>query len=41
MYLASEELGIEVVERPIERTAVYICDKLFHSSTTAQMTAVD
>jgi branched-chain amino acid aminotransferase len=40
MCLAREKLGIEVVESPIERTAVYICDKLFHSSTTAQMTAV-
>ncbi len=38
--LAREELGIPVVERPIDRTEVYICDELFLTGTAAQVTAV-
>ncbi len=40
IQLAREELGIEVVERPIDRTEVYICDELFLTGTAAQITAV-
>ncbi len=40
MELAREELGMEVVERPIDRTEVYICDELFMTGTAAQVTAI-
>ena len=40
MQLAREELGIEVVERHIDRTELYICDELFLTGTAAQITAV-
>ena len=40
MQLAAEELGMEVVERPIDRTEVYICDELFMTGTAAQVTAI-
>jgi len=40
MELAREELGIPVVERPIDRTEIYICDELFLTGTAAQITAV-
>jgi len=40
IQLAKEELGLEVVERPIDRTEVYICDELFLTGTAAQVTAV-
>jgi branched-chain amino acid aminotransferase len=38
--LAREELGIPVIERPIDRTEVYLCDELFLTGTAAQITAV-
>ncbi len=40
MQLASEELGVRVVERPIDRTEVYLCDELFLTGTAAGITAV-
>jgi branched-chain amino acid aminotransferase len=40
MELARQELGIAVVERPIDRTEVYLCDELFLTGTAAQITAV-
>jgi branched-chain amino acid aminotransferase len=40
MELAEEELGIEVVERPIDRTEVYLCDEFFMTGTAAQVTAI-
>lgn len=40
MELAAEELGIEVRERSIDRTEVYLCDELFMTGTAAQVTAV-
>ena len=40
IHLAQEELGVPVVERPIDRTEVYICDELFMTGTAAQVTAV-
>lgn len=39
MELAREELGLEVVERPIDRTEVYLCEELFLTGTAAQVTA--
>ena len=40
LELAKEELGVPVVERPIDRTEVYLCDEFFLSGTAAQITAV-
>jgi branched-chain amino acid aminotransferase len=40
MALASQELGLEVVERPIDRTEVYLCEEFFFTGTAAQVTAV-
>lgn len=38
--LAQEDMGLQVVERSIDRTEVYLCDELFLSGTAAQVTAV-
>lgn len=38
--LARQELGLQVQERPIDRTEVYLCDELFLTGTAAQITAV-
>lgn len=38
--LVQEELGIEVVERHIDRTEVYLCEEFFMTGTAAQVTAV-
>lgn len=38
--LLRDELGVSVVERPIDRTEVYLCDELFMTGTAAQVTAV-
>lgn len=38
--LLRAEIGAEVVERPIDRTEVYLCDELFMTGTAAQVTAV-
>ncbi len=40
LELAQNELGIPVVERPIDRSEVYICDELLLTGTAAQVTAV-
>lgn len=40
MELAANELGIEVVERPIARTELYIADELFFTGTGAQVAPV-
>jgi branched-chain amino acid aminotransferase len=37
--LAREELGIPILERPIDRSEIYICDELFLTGTAAQVTA--
>jgi branched-chain amino acid aminotransferase len=37
--LAKNELSLTVVERPIDRTEVYVCDELFLTGTAAQVTA--
>jgi branched-chain amino acid aminotransferase len=36
--LAKNELGLAVVERPIDRSEVYICEELFLTGTAAQVT---
>jgi branched-chain amino acid aminotransferase len=38
--LAREELNINVIERPVDRTEVYLCEELFLTGTAAQITAV-
>ena len=38
--LAREELGIEVIERSIDRTEVYLADEFFMTGTAAKITAV-
>lgn len=38
--LAREELGLEVVERPIARSELYICDECFFAGTGAQVAPV-
>jgi branched-chain amino acid aminotransferase len=40
MELAQRELGLPVIERPIDRTEVYLCDEFFFTGTAAQVTAV-
>jgi branched-chain amino acid aminotransferase len=40
MELAKNELGLAVVERPIDRTEVYVCEELFLTGTAAQVTVV-
>ena len=40
MELAKNELGIPVVERPIDRSEIYICDEFFLTGTAAQITVV-
>jgi branched-chain amino acid aminotransferase len=38
--LAQKELGLEVVERQIDRSELYICDELFMTGTAAHLTPV-
>lgn len=40
MQLARDELGIEVVEREIDRSELYIADEVFFCGTGAQMAAI-
>ncbi len=40
MELAREELGMEVVERSIDRTEVFLAEELFLTGTAAKITAV-
>ncbi len=40
MTLAQQELGLEVVERRIDRTEVYLCDELFLTGSAAAVAAV-
>ncbi|HEY70554.1 MAG TPA: branched-chain amino acid transaminase [Anaerolineae bacterium] len=40
MMLAQDELGLEVQERAIDRTEVYVCDEFFMTGTAAQVTAI-
>ncbi len=44
MELARRELGLEIVERPIDRSELYLCDELFFTGTAvaiAPVTQVD
>jgi branched-chain amino acid aminotransferase len=38
--LLREDLGVEVVERPIDRTEVYLADEVFLTGTGVQIVAV-
>ncbi len=38
--IARDELGMEVVERSIDRSELYICDELFMTGTAAHLTPV-
>jgi len=38
--LLEKEVGIQVIERPIDRTEVYLCDEFFMTGTAVQITAV-
>jgi branched-chain amino acid aminotransferase len=40
MELASKELGLEVVERSIDRTEVFIAEEMFMTGTAAQIIAI-
>lgn len=40
MELARNELGLNVVERSIDRTETYICEEMFMTGTAAQIVAV-
>jgi len=40
MQLLREELGVEVVERPIDRTELFVADEVFLTGTGAQISAV-
>jgi branched-chain amino acid aminotransferase len=40
MEIAQTELGLTVVERPIDRTEIYLCDELFMTGSAAQIVAV-
>ncbi len=40
LQLAQEQLGLEVVERTISRTELYVCDELFFCGTGAQIAPV-
>ncbi len=40
MQLLREDLGVEVVERPIDRTEVYLADEVFLTGTGVQLVAV-
>lgn len=40
IQLAKDDLGLDVVERAIDRTEVYICDEFFLCGTAAAVTAV-
>ena len=35
MELARREMGLRVVERPIDRSELYICDELFFTGTAS------
>lgn len=40
MELAKAELGLDVVERPIDRTELYVCDEAFFVGTGAQVSPI-
>ena len=40
MELAARELGLEIVERPIDRSELYVCDELFLTGTAVGVAPV-
>jgi branched-chain amino acid aminotransferase len=40
MQIAREELGIETVERPIDRTELYVAEEAFFCGTGVQVAAI-
>jgi branched-chain amino acid aminotransferase len=40
LELAKNELGLTVLERPIDRSEIYVCDEFFMVGTAAQVTVV-
>ena len=40
IQLAREEMGIETVERPIDRSEIYVCDEAFFCGTGVQVAAI-
>ncbi|NDJ86091.1 MAG: branched-chain amino acid transaminase [Chloroflexi bacterium] len=40
MHLVSEEMGLEVIERPIDRTEFYVADEAFFCGTGVQVAAI-
>ena len=40
MELVRNELGLEVAERPIDRTELYVCDELFMTGSAAEIVAI-
>jgi branched-chain amino acid aminotransferase len=40
MEIAAKKLGLDVIERPIARTELYVCDELFFCGTGAQVAPV-
>lgn len=40
VQIAREELGIETVERTIDRSELYVCDELFMTGTAAHLTPI-
>lgn len=40
VQLAKDELGVDTVERTIDRTELYVCDELFMTGTAAHLTPI-
>ena len=40
MEIAQKDLGLQIVERSIDRTELYICDELFMTGSAAQVVAI-
>jgi len=40
MELAQKELGLQIIERSIDRTELFICDELFLTGSAAQVVAI-
>ncbi len=40
MVLLKDELGIDVIERPVDRTELFLADEVFFSGTGVQLSAV-
>jgi branched-chain amino acid aminotransferase len=40
VQVAREELGLEIVERTIDRSELYVCDELFMTGTAAHLTPI-